>query len=182
MEFLRIYSTLLIIIRGYLQYDEKYREELKTLGNDDLPELLNEAKLTIIELQREIESLKSEIEELRQQNRGLAAQIESPQNPANLKTGIIDQSVIDSGGGELKSAPAPVPMPEPAPVQAPLAQKESPAAIPLEPVVIVNDNNKVDSSANRKANEHPNPQIASKNGREQRPSVQTSESDNTFVV
>lgn len=134
---------------------------MKPSGNDDLTDLLNEAKLTILELQHEIESLKSEIEQLRQQNRALVTQIDSSQNQSNRKTVESDQPKIESGGKESKPPPA----------------------IPLEPVVIVNDN-KIDSSmkTNRKASESLNPKFIPKNVREQMASDQTSQSDSTYVV
>lgn len=135
---------------------------MKAGGNDDLTDLLNEAKLTILELQREIESQKSEIEQLRQQNK--AAQIDSPQNQSNLKA-VHYQQKIDSGGRESKPAPTPQ------------------VTIPLEPVVIVDDN-KYESplNPNRKANDNLTPKFVSKNVREQKASDQTSQSDSTYVV
>lgn len=156
-----------------MQSDSKYDEELKTTGNDDLTDLLNEAKHTILEMQHEIESLKSEIEQLRQQNRTLAAQNESSQNQTN-----DNKPAGDSGGMESKPAPTPTPTP----VLVIQAQKDSPAAIPLEPVVIINDNGvERPTNTNRKAVENPNPKIVSKNV-PQMPSDQTSQSDSTFVV
>lgn len=152
---------------------------MKSTGNDDLTDLLNEAKHTILELQHEIESLKSEIDQLRQQNRSLAAQNDTPHNQTNLKTINENRPASASGGKESKPTPAPAPTPVPT-VQ---GQKDSSAAVSLEPVVIVNDNG-IESSANtkRKTIEHPMPRIASKNAQEQMPSDQTSQSDNTFVV
>lgn len=145
---------------------------MKTSDNDDLTDLLNEAKRTILELQHEIESLKSEIEQLRQQNRALATQIDSPQNQSNLKT-VHDQPQIDTGGKESKPIPAPLPQ----------SQIDGSVAMPLEPVIIVNDK-KTESSlnTNRKANENLNPKFVPKNGREQMASDQTSQSDSTYVV
>lgn len=175
MGFVSFFSNFVCI----QQFNSKYHEELKTTtGNDDLTDLLNEAKHTILELQHEIESLKSEIEQLRQQNRALAAtaQIEpSVQNQTNLKTVNEDPTVGDSGGKESKPTPV-VSVTVPPSMQQ--AQKDSPVKIPLEPVVIVNDN-KLGSSANKNSN----PKLVSKSGREQQmPSDQTSQSDNTFVV
>lgn len=161
-----------------MQSDTKFREELKSTGameqtndshrNDDLIELLNEAKLTILELQREIESLKSEIEQLRQQNRTLATQRDSPQKHPE----------IISSAKELKPA-----------------GEDGSAAMPLQPIVIVNDNNKIEdnsTNANLITNErndgippakinYSNSKSAAKNGRNQMPSDQTSQSDNTYV-
>lgn len=171
-------SIVLIFDFIPMQSDSKYREELKltsameqtndkTHRNDDLIELLNEAKLTILELQREIESLKSETEQLRQQNRTLATQIDSPKN----------QPEIISRGKELKPS-----------------ENDKPIAIPLDPIVIVNDN-KIDISTNtnQKRDEknngipqakmnHSKSKLATKNGRDQMPSDQTSQSDNTYVL
>lgn len=127
---------------------------MKATGNDDLTDLLNEAKHTILELQHEIQSLKSEIEQLRQQNQ------------------TNNKPVIDSGRVEMESKSTPISVP--ASVSAVQAQRESPAAMPLEPVVIVN--------GNRKATENPNAKVESKNAHERMPSDQTSQSDNTFVV
>lgn len=48
-----------------------------TTNDDDLTDLLNEAKATILELQEKTESLKTEIETLRHQNQDYSKQIES---------------------------------------------------------------------------------------------------------
>lgn len=155
------------------QSNSKYREESKQTSameetsdrNDDLTDLLNEAKHTILELQHEIESLKSEIVELRQQNRFFVTQMESV-------------------GNESKLVPTPV-----------NADKDGPAAMPLEPIVIVNDNKHDDLvETAQEANENissmpqtkklipPNAKVMVKNSRGHEASDQTTQSDNTYVV
>lgn len=170
-----------------MQSDTKYSEELKSTNataeqmhatnrNDDLMDLLNEAKSTILELQREIESQKFEIEQLRQQNHNLASKNDLSQNQSNLKT-AQDYTEIDSGRNELKPA--------------------STTAMPLEPavVVVVANDDKIESStnANLKATDpndgmpkakiiHSNPKYVARNVVNRLTSDQTSQSDDTFVV
>lgn len=54
-----------------------------TTNNDDLTDLLNEAKATILELQEKTESLKTEIDTLRHQNQDYSKQIEAFLNCSN---------------------------------------------------------------------------------------------------
>lgn len=57
----------------------------KVTKNDDLTDLLNEAKSTILDLQAEIDTLKTEIEILRHKNQEYAKQIGSLDHGINTK-------------------------------------------------------------------------------------------------
>lgn len=87
---------------------------------NDLTDLLNEAKLTIIQLQTEIESLKSEVEILRQQNREYMDHIEITNNESSPKTA---HKPFESTETEAKSQV--------------MQPNDDPVPIPFEPIIIV---------------------------------------------
>lgn len=132
--------------------------------NEDLTDLLNEAKSTIINLQDEIQSLKSEIGKLRQQNQEYVVQIESFHSfDAKEKVSSLNQVHTTS---------------------------EMPPPIPLEPVIIVKESNeftKTDDqstiAAEGECNEKNNDARKTTNCSEHSfTSDDTSQSDNTFVM
>lgn len=154
----------------WLKLEPKYPEREKSDATekldqpnqtDDLVDLLNEAKLTILELQREIEALKIEIEMLREQNKGYLMQIESLNRVQSTQC-------------------------QPTESQANLLPPNDEAVpIPLEPIVIVKENH-TDDSPNKCTNatdkHQPNPKHTAPHVNHSMASDQTSQSDNTFVV
>lgn len=149
-----------------------------TNENNDLTDLLNEAKLTIIHLQQEMKSLKSEIEILRQQNREYLTQIETMKNESRVKSPQNQPQIAsENDKTELKTP----------------ALKEDPVPIPLEPVIIVKESKSMDplkQSPNTTAKQHENvvKQLLRNHSfdidHEDKSLVsdQTSQSENTFVV
>ncbi|XP_055310223.1 uncharacterized protein LOC129573573 [Sitodiplosis mosellana] len=133
--------------------------------NDDLTDLLNEAKSTILNLQDEIKSLKSDIETLRQQNQEYVTQIES----------------FHSIGTKPNSPP----------LNHVHTSSEMPPPIPLEPVIIVKENKGKDytkcDQTTIAAGDECN-QTKKNTGNETKcsehsfASDDTSQSDNTFVI
>lgn len=107
-------------------------------NDDDLPELLNEAKLTIIQLQDDVNSFKAQVEMLRKQNDDYVIEIKDFQerhNEINEFEKSIQRSLVgtketihkyhqETGGSGKNTAPP----------------------IPLEPIIIVNDENHKNSS------------------------------------
>lgn len=144
-----------------------------------MTDLLHESKLTIIQLQHEIEALKSETEILRQQNRDYASKMESLQNDSRLKS-ANGQPQINSSDNELKATLA--------------ASKEESVPIPLEPIIIVKENKsngslKLSPEMNAKHEHHDrglvdplNRYLEMKNDDNSLMSDQTTQSENTFVM
>lgn len=133
---------------------------------EDLTDLLNEAKSTILNLQDEIKSLKSEIGKLRQQNQEYVVQIESFHSVDTKEKGSLLNQVHTAS--------------------------EMPPPIPLEPVIIVKRNKskeftKSDDQSTIAAedgcNETNNDARKATNCSEHSfTSDDTSQSDNTFVM
>lgn len=111
---------------------------------DDLTDLLNDAKLTILQLQTEIESLKSEIAILRQQNREYSKHFEFTQNESRPKS-AHHQHVVNTTETKTKAK---------LPAESP---KDDSVPIPLEPIIIVKGsqgNSPVKLHANANADHH----------------------------
>lgn len=101
--------------------------------DDDLPELLNEAKLTIIQLQDDVNSFKAQIEKLRKQNHDHVIEIKEFKEKNNdinefeksIQTSLVGRHETihkyhqETGGSGKNTAPP----------------------IPLEPIIIVNYKN-----------------------------------------
>lgn len=133
---------------------------------EDLTDLLNEAKSTILNLQNEIKALKSEIGKLRQQNQEYVVQIESIHSvDTKEKVSLLNQVHTAS---------------------------EMPPPMPLEPVIIVKENKskeftKSDDQSTIAAedgyNETKKDARKATNGSEHSfTSDDTSQSDDTFVM
>lgn len=65
----------------------------ESIKSDDLSDLLNEAKSTILKLQQETNSLKSEIDMMRQQNQEYCKQIETLQNQVKMNTTLVHDTI-----------------------------------------------------------------------------------------
>lgn len=128
--------------------------------NDDLTDLLNEAKSTIIQLQEEMKSLKSEIDILRQRNQE-NVEINQPINDIDAKPKSPPSNNVHSS-------------------------LEKPPPIPLEPVIIVKENkmnNHPKSGHNDESNQTMNiVRNETKYSEKSLASDETSQSDDTFVV
>lgn len=128
--------------------------------NDDLSDLLNEAKSTIIQLQEETKSLKSEIDVLRQRNQEYVKTIQSNNDiDAKPKSPLLNNDHTSL---------------------------EIPPPIPLEPFIIVKENkikNHPKSGHNDVSNQATNNVRNESNYSEKSlASEETSQSDDTFVV
>lgn len=167
--------------------------------NDDLIDLLNEAKSTILELRTEIESLKSEIDRLRRQNLDYNIQIESMRNqpqPELQKQQEQEQEQKQQQQQAIQVQNPIPPNPNSPQIQAksnapPGGAKENSMPIPLEPIIIVkethvNKPSKYSPEVKDKCDAHetvPNARGDGNNsGDHSMASDRTSASENTFVV
>lgn len=128
--------------------------------SDDLSELLNEAKSTIIKFQRETALLKSEIDMLRQKNQEYCKQIETLQNQIQMNATLVND---------------------------PISTNQLP--IPLEPIVIVKENLvQKDSKTNQNSDFKHSPNNVNDNTdyriniNENSLASEQSSSDNTYLV
>lgn len=124
--------------------------------------MLNEAKLTIIKLQKDINSLKSHIETLQQQNDNYSLELKAIKNP-ELQT---NQSEHNKNCSRLSQTDNHVSPP-----------------IPLEPVVIVNSNSRTKNAVKKKSIQRKMRDLNSSTTSDDSQSLtddRNSESDNTF--
>lgn len=107
-------------------------------NDDDLPELLNEAKSTIIQLQDDVNSLKAQVEMLRKQNDDYVMEIKELKE-RNNEINEIDKSMQTSLVGAQE-------MIHKLHQETGRYGENTAPPIPLEPIIIVNDKNERRSS------------------------------------